>query len=90
MVNIHFHPGNRSRSLSHRHHRGHHHGHHHHRTHTVIDCGDSKICNGFFLFIFLAMIIGFIVAAVKGELNKKNKEHYSNCSNKSQNKNSKH
>lgn len=88
MVNIHFHPGSRSRSLSHRHHHHHHHGHHHHRVHTVIECGNSKICNGFFIFIFLAMIIGFIVAAVKGAFSKK-KEHYSNCSNKSQNKNSK-
>ncbi len=90
MVDIHFHPVSKSRSLHHRHH--HHHGHHHghrHRTHTVIECGDSKLCNGFFIFIFLAMIIGFIVAAVKGyssENKNKKIEHYSNCNNKSQNK----
>lgn len=69
MVNVHFY-GTRSHSRSLYHHHHHHHGHHH-RTHSVIECGDSKLCNGFFIFIFLAIIIGFIVAAVKGSLSVK-------------------
>lgn len=84
-------------SHHHSHHHGHHHhngwiwnrgwdwgwGWGQRRSTTVINCGDSPICNAFFIFIFLAIVIGFIVAAFKGAFSKK-KEHYSNC-NKLQN-----
>ncbi len=85
MVDIHFHPVRRPSFLHRRHH---HHGHHHfrhHRTHPDIECGDSIICKVFFGLIILAMIIGFIVAAVKGAFIQNN-EHSTNSNNKSHNK----
>ncbi len=88
MVDIHFHPVRRTRSLFHRHH---HHGYHHfghHRNYTVIECGNSIICKVFFGLIILAMIIGFIVVVVKGVFTKQNVHHINTNTNtnKSQNK----
>ena len=88
MVDIHFHPVRRTRSLFHRQH-GHHHFGYYRRNYTVIDCGNSIICKVFFGLIILAMIIGFIVVVIKGSFTKKN-THYTNYNtnsdNKSQNK----
>jgi hypothetical protein len=56
------------------------------RNTTVINCGNSIICNIFFIFIFIAIIVGIIVGIVKGSFHKKpNRDHYQDYDNKKKN-----